>query len=118
MTDAPERLRTRHYANGIIGATDAGKPCPFQGGNHIAEAAYIRLDLHEAEVARLRAVAIQTAASLAAAISLLERGGKKAAASDKMFAQMLTDYRNALNEARKALRASPEAIAIASDPIA
>lgn len=46
---------------------------------------------------------IHMAASLAAAISLLERGGKKAAASDKMFEQMLTDYRNALDKGRAAL---------------
>lgn len=44
-------------------------------------------------------------ASLAAAISLLERGGKKAAPSDKMFKQMLSDYRKSLEEARAALTA-------------
>lgn len=42
-------------------------------------------------------------ASLAAAISLLERGGKKAAPSDTMFEQMLTDYRNALARVRVAM---------------
>lgn len=46
---------------------------------------------------------ISTAASLAAAISLLERGGKKAAPSDKMFAVMLDDYRKSLDGARAAL---------------
>jgi hypothetical protein len=40
-------------------------------------------------------------ASLAAAISLLEKGGKKAAPSDKMFAQMLADYKAALETAHK-----------------
>jgi hypothetical protein len=49
-------------------------------------------------------VLIDVASSLAAAISLLERGGKKAAASDKMFEQMLTDYRGSLNRARAALK--------------
>jgi hypothetical protein len=44
--------------------------------------------------ARTRDPMIAMAASLAAAISLLEKGGKKAAPSDKMFEQMLTDYRN------------------------
>jgi hypothetical protein len=45
-------------------------------------------------------------ASLAAAISLLERTPKvnKAAPSDKMFNQMLDDYRKALANARDALR--------------
>ena len=54
----------------------------------------------------LRKALISTAASLAAAISLLERGGKaakKAAPSDKMFDMMLEDYRNSLNKARAAL---------------
>lgn len=39
-------------------------------------------------------------ASLAAAISLLENGGKKAAASDKMFALMIEDYKKSLSNAR------------------
>ena len=47
---------------------------------------------------------LDTAASLAAAISLLKRGGKKAAASDKMFAQMLVDYNASLDRARAALK--------------
>ena len=44
-------------------------------------------------------------ASLAAAISLLERTprSKKAAASDKMFDQMIVDYKKALEEGRAAL---------------
>jgi hypothetical protein len=64
------------------------------------------IDAMQDEIARLRGVAISTAASLAAAISLLERGGKaakKAAPSDKMFDQMLTDYRKSLTAARAAL---------------
>jgi hypothetical protein len=49
-------------------------------------------------------------ASLAAAISLLERTPKanKAAPSDKMFNQMLDDYRRALANARDALRSQAE----------
>lgn len=42
-------------------------------------------------------------AALSAAISLLERGGRKAAASDKMFEQMLVDYKRALNDCRAAM---------------
>jgi hypothetical protein len=57
----------------------------------------------EARVAELEEVAVDVMASLAAAISLLERGGKKAAASDKMFAQMLVDYNASLDRARAAL---------------
>ena len=51
-------------------------------------------------------IVIDLAASLAAAISLLEKGGKaakKAAPSDKMFDQMLRDYRESLDRARQAL---------------
>jgi hypothetical protein len=58
----------------------------------------------------LENVLTRTAASLAAAISLLERGGesaKKAAPSNKMFDQMLADYRRALDGARKALEPKP-----------
>ena len=55
----------------------------------------------ERPVERERMVAM--AAALAAAISLLERGGKKAAASDKVFDQMLKDYRKALNNGRSVL---------------
>ena len=61
-----------------------------------------------ARVAKLEAAAINVAASLAAAISLLERGGKKAAPSDKMFEQMLVDYRNSLERARAALKDAPQ----------
>lgn len=56
-----------------------------------------------------REALISCAASLAAAISLLERGGKaakKAAPSDKMFDQMLTDYRKSLANAREVLSES------------
>ena len=56
-----------------------------------------------AENARLRAAASDATAHLAAAVSLLEHGGKKAAPSDKMFAQMLVDYNKSLSRARSAL---------------
>lgn len=45
--------------------------------------------------------ALKLCGSLAAAISLLENGGKKAAASDKMFDQMIKDYKGHLEQARK-----------------
>ena len=63
-----------------------------------------RMFAAEARVAELERVAVDVMASLAAAISLLERGGKKAAASDKMFEQMLVDYNASLDRARAALR--------------
>lgn len=54
---------------------------------------------------------IHAVASLAAVISLLERTehAKNAAASDKMFSQMLQDYRTALENARAALASAPVA---------
>ena len=50
---------------------------------------------------------VHAVSSLRAAISLLEGGGKKAAPSDKMFAQMLRDYHKAADAAAKALATSP-----------
>lgn len=58
------------------------------------------MDVREAA---LRDVLVGLLSSLTAAISLLERGGKKAAPSDKMFEQMLTDYRKALEAGLAAL---------------
>lgn len=52
---------------------------------------------------RYRDVLMQTAASLAAAISLLERA-PTIAASKRMQNQMLQDYRAALEAAREILR--------------
>ena len=53
----------------------------------------------------LREALVSVTASLAAAISLLERTpkAKKAAPSDKMFEQMLIDYRKSLETGRAAL---------------
>lgn len=50
-----------------------------------------------------REATMRVMSSLAAAISLLERSPKKAAASNKMFDQMLDDYRKALDAARAEL---------------
>jgi len=57
----------------------------------------------EAKLAKAVEAAIDTGASLAAAISLLERGGKKAAPSNKMFDQMMVDYRASLERTRTTL---------------
>ena len=58
-------------------------------------------------LARRDRALVGVCASLAAAISLLEHGGKKAAASDKMFEQMLVDYRASLETGRQALTGEP-----------
>lgn len=61
-----------------------------------------------ASVGAMREALVHTLASLAAAISLLERTpkAKKAAPSDKMFDQMIVDYKNALEAGRKATLAA------------
>ena len=67
-------------------------------------------DLHT-ENARLRAALIDVTASLFAAISLLSRGSKKAAPSDKMFDQMVVDYETSAERARALLAApAPDAV--------
>ena len=53
-------------------------------------------------------VGIDCAASLAAAISLLERSPKNAAPSNKMFDQMLDDYRASLERFRRAAQTRGE----------
>ena len=57
--------------------------------------------------AGMREAFVRVLASLAAAISILERTpkAKRAVASDKMFDQMLDDYRKALEAGRSALTA-------------
>lgn len=57
----------------------------------------------DAEIAELVAVLGNVTAHLAAAHSLLSRGGKKAAASDTIFKIMLQDYEKSFEAGRKAL---------------
>lgn len=64
----------------------------------LEEAAKLR-----AEAERMREVLVTVTANLVAAKSLLEGGGKKAAASDRMFEQMLIDYQKAIDVARAVL---------------
>lgn len=62
-----------------------------------------RLEAQEALLREADEALIGTLSGLVAAISLLERGGKKAAASDKMFDQMLKDYNASADKARATL---------------
>ena len=62
-----------------------------------------RTDAAETKLAKAVEAAIDAGASLAAAISLLEKGSKKAAPSNKMFDQMLADYRASLERTRTTL---------------
>lgn len=59
-------------------------------------------DLH-ARIAELETALVDVTARLVAAVSLLERGGKKAAPSNKMFDQMIVDYKNCIERSRAAL---------------
>ncbi len=52
-------------------------------------------------------VLIDLLSSLVAAVSLLKRGSKKAAPSDKMFDQMISDYERAIERGRKELMNEP-----------
>lgn len=67
------------------------------------EHALRKIDVLEDQLAKAVEAGVDVAASLNAAISILERGGKKAAASDKMFAQMLVDYNASLDRLRNTL---------------
>jgi hypothetical protein len=51
-----------------------------------------------------RDVLVDVLAHLVAAVSLLERGGKKAAPSDKMYRQMLKDYHASIERGRAFLK--------------
>lgn len=62
-----------------------------------------RADLSDALLREADEALIGALSGLVAAISLLERGGKKAAASDKMFDQMLKDYNASADKARATL---------------
>lgn len=110
MTDTKfDAIKTRFDAWDIASeCNDATKQCHIDRATLIALVESERARADKAEAARrvkeIESVAVDVAASLAAAISLLERGGKKAAPSDKMFEQMLTDYRNSLERARTALK--------------
>lgn len=56
-----------------------------------------------ARIRELEEGLIGTTASLVATVSLLERGGKRAAPSDKMFTTMLADYNASIESARSLL---------------
>ena len=98
MSDLLERLRSPSTVFYEHAADD---------GALLREAA-AEVERLQARVRELEAALTDNAAHLAAAISLLERGGepaKKAAASDTMFYIMLSDYRASLQRARATLAA-------------
>jgi len=64
---------------------------------------YNRLQEAHDRIAELETALVDVTARLVAAVSLLERGGKKAAPSNKMFDQMIVDYKNCIERSRAAL---------------
>ena len=62
--------------------------------------------LLRAERDALQQVLVDVTAHLVAAHSLLKRGGKKAAGSDKMFTIMLKDYEASIERGRNVVRAA------------
>lgn len=81
-------------------------PAMARAWRRVADAARAHLD---ARVAELDEALVDVTASLVAAISLLERGGKaakKAAPSDRMFDQMLVDYQASVDRARAVFSAT------------
>lgn len=96
MADAPERI----WAYG----EEKGGDQPEWRSVPVADATeFIRADLVAELVKALEEAATDALASLVAAVSLLERGGKRAAPSDKMFAVMLADYNASIERTRAAL---------------
>ena len=67
-----------------------------------------QLEKEPKEIQKLRKTLIGVLAGFVASVDLLERGGKKAAPSDKMFAQMLDDYKNRIERGRAAVAAIRE----------
>lgn len=66
------------------------------------------IERRDAVIAELLDALSSTTGALVAAIYLLEHGGKKAAPSNKMFAQMLVDYKKSAEEGRAAIiKATP-----------
>lgn len=97
--DAGEWTPVAYRISSSVETIVSTSPAPIDPAAHAALVA---------ERDALRAAAIDAGSSLAAAISLLERTpkAKKAAPSDTMFAQMLVDYRAALDRTRTALAAT------------
>lgn len=74
----------------------------------LADEAASLIQSQAARIAELEVGLVDVTASLVAAHSLLSRSSKKAAASDKMFDQMLADYRASIDRARALLNRRAE----------
>lgn len=63
-----------------------------------------KLGANDSLIDELREALLDVTANLVAAHSLLRNGGKKAAASDKIFYMMLDDYEASFERARATIR--------------
>lgn len=79
-----------------------------ENGVQIMANAIAALKASEARVKELEEAVTDAVASLVAAISLLERGGKDAAWSDKVFHTMLADYKKSVERSRAVLKGGAE----------
>jgi hypothetical protein len=113
MNEQPEALRLADALKGQVQVNPrVGENDPDCGYVHeldklIDEAADELRRLHSVNAELLGALK-NTTVNLIAAVSLLKSGGKKAAASDKMFAQMLADYTNSFERGRAAIAKAEE----------
>ncbi len=98
MSEQPEALRL---------ADDLEAFAAHGGGAMDRRAAAELRRLHAVNAELLEALK-NTTVNLIAAVSLLKSGGKKAAASDKMFTQMLADYTNSFERGRAAIAKAEE----------
>jgi hypothetical protein len=98
MSDIVERLQNMFFRFGGESPEDAANR-RIQTAKDAAD----EIEKLRAEIEKLREAALDALASLVAAHSLLKRGGKKAAPSDKMFEQMLCDYDATITRARAVL---------------
>jgi len=110
MADAPERIRAVWCREEWYSEGHTGREPITMKGRHVGYFStdatgtpYIRADLVDELVKALEEATTDALASLVAAVSLLERGGRRAAPSDKMFAVMLADYNASIERTRAAL---------------
>ena len=116
--NAIERMIVRHEAESRILAQYFDMDYDVSIRLHDATAAMLRAlrsenaalkaerDALRAEQDALQQVLVDVTAHLVAAHSLLKRGGKKAAGSDKMFTIMLKDYEASIERGRNVVRAA------------
>lgn len=93
----PKERETYEAKNGIEGYRSLARAA-------IDELRRLNLLSDGERVGERKDILVDVLAHLVAAVSLIERGGKKAAPSDKMYRQMLKDYHASIERGRQHLR--------------